>query len=117
MRPKRMAEGGEAKKGPNDTKFALGLMSPAYAISQMASGDAKIGDFGVMGLMNRVSGNDGSSQLSEDEKTRVRAMLAAEGKTPPPGMRKGGAVKKMAKGGATRGDGCAMKGKTRGRMV
>jgi hypothetical protein len=36
------------------------------------------------------------------------------------GMRKGGRVKKMAKGGSTaskRGDGCATKGKTKGRMV
>ena len=37
-----------------------------------------------------------------------------------PGMRKGGKVKKMAKGGSTaskRGDGCATKGKTKGRFV
>jgi hypothetical protein len=35
-------------------------------------------------------------------------------------MRKGGKVKKMAKGGSTaskRGDGCATKGKTKGRFV
>ena len=31
-------------------------------------------------------------------------------------MKKGGAVKKMAKGGMTRGDGCCMKGKTKGKM-
>jgi len=34
----------------------------------------------------------------------------------PMGMKKGGAVKKMAKGGMTRGDGCCMKGKTKGMM-
>ena len=35
------------------------------------------------------------------------------------GMKKGGKVKKMAAGGSAskRGDGCAVKGKTRGRMV
>lgn len=36
------------------------------------------------------------------------------------GMRKGGKVKKMAKGGSTaskRGDGCATKGKTKGKFV
>jgi hypothetical protein len=36
------------------------------------------------------------------------------------GMRKGGRVKKMAKGGSTaskRGDGCATKGKTKGKFV
>jgi hypothetical protein len=32
-------------------------------------------------------------------------------------MAKGGRVKKMAKGGITRGDGCAQRGKTKGRMV
>ena len=32
-------------------------------------------------------------------------------------MKKGGVVKKMAKGGVTRGDGCAVRGKTKGRMV
>ena len=118
---KRMAEGGEAKKGLNDTKFGLGLLSPAYAISQMASGNAGIGDFGVMGLMDRFSGKNDpgkldGTQLSEDEKVRVRAMLAAQGTPPPPGMKKGGAVKKMAKGGSVRGDGCAVRGKTKGTM-
>jgi len=37
-----------------------------------------------------------------------------------PAMRKGGKVKKMAKGGSTaskRADGCAVKGKTKGRFV
>lgn len=31
-------------------------------------------------------------------------------------MKKGGVVKKMAKGGMTRGDGCCMKGNTKGKM-
>ena len=38
----------------------------------------------------------------------------------PEGMKKGGKVKKMAKGGSTtskRADGCATKGKTKGRFV
>jgi hypothetical protein len=33
------------------------------------------------------------------------------------GKKCGGAVKKMAKGGVTRADGCATKGKTKGRML
>ena len=33
------------------------------------------------------------------------------------GMKHGGAVKKYAKGGVTRADGCAIKGKTKGKMV
>ncbi len=35
---------------------------------------------------------------------------------PGPGMRKGGKVKKYAGGGSVRGDGCASKGKTKGKM-
>ena len=114
---KRMAEGGEAKKGMNDTKFGLSLLSPAFAVSQMTSGNANLGDFGVMGMMDRFSGKSDGTQLSEDEKVRMRAMLAAQGTPPPPGMKKGGAVKKMAKGGMVRGDGCATRGKTKGRFV
>jgi hypothetical protein len=33
-----------------------------------------------------------------------------------PAMKKGGTVPKMAKGGMARGDGCCMKGKTKGKM-
>jgi hypothetical protein len=47
-------------------------------------------------------------------------MMAEEAPAGAPMMRKGGKVKKMAKGGSTaskRGDGCATKGKTKGRFV
>jgi hypothetical protein len=47
-------------------------------------------------------------------------MVAQEAPAGAPMMRKGGKVKKMAKGGSTaskRGDGCATKGKTKGRFV
>ena len=33
------------------------------------------------------------------------------------GMKKGGQVKRMAKGGVVRGDGCAIRGKTKGKVV
>ena len=48
------------------------------------------------------------------------AMMAEEAPVGAPMMRKGGKVKKMAKGGSTaskRADGCATKGKTKGKMV
>jgi hypothetical protein len=49
------------------------------------------------------------------------AMLPGGGPAPGmgPGMKRGGAVKKMAKGGSasSRADGCATKGKTKGRFV
>ena len=55
------------------------------------------------------------------EKRRLAAEAEAEEKKKQvPGMKRGGAVKKMAKGGSTaskRADGCATKGKTKGRFV
>jgi hypothetical protein len=54
-----------------------------------------------------------------EEKRRMR-MEEAEASKKPAGMKRGGAVKKMAKGGSTaskRADGCATKGKTKGRFV
>jgi hypothetical protein len=46
-------------------------------------------------------------------------MVAEEAPAGAPMMKKGGAVKKMAKGGTAskRADGCATKGKTKGRFV
>ena len=54
-----------------------------------------------------------------EREKRQRMMEEEVGATP---MRKGGKVKKMAKGGkvgsaSKRGDGCAQRGKTKGRMV
>ena len=54
------------------------------------------------------------------EKRRLAAEAEAEAKkNAAPGMKRGGAVKKMAKGGSAskRADGCATKGKTKGRFV
>jgi hypothetical protein len=55
------------------------------------------------------------------EKRRLAAEAETEEKKKQaPGMKHGGAVKKMAKGGSTaskRADGCATKGKTKGRFV
>jgi hypothetical protein len=54
--------------------------------------------------------------MGENEALRGQ-MEAAQGA--PTGMKKGGKVKKMAAGGSAskRADGCAIKGKTRGKMV
>jgi hypothetical protein len=124
-----------AKNKFTDTEFGLSALSPAFALSQVASGDANLGDLGVMGLMNRFGGGGSKSDgtnLSEDEKQKLRTMLAQQGQPVPPGMKRGGMVKKatksepvkkMASGGAVkssasnRGDGCATRGKTKGRMV
>jgi hypothetical protein len=54
--------------------------------------------------------------MGENEALRGQ-MEGAQGA--PTGMKKGGKVKKMAAGGSAskRADGCAIKGKTRGKMV
>ena len=60
--------------------------------------------------------------LRKDDEERKGGMSLNSSKptTDKPAMRKGGSVKKMAKGGSTaskRADGCATKGKTKGRFV
>jgi len=53
-----------------------------------------------------------------DEETRQMAReYAAEMKREGRGMRKGGMVKSKPKATKSRGDGCCVKGKTKGRMV
>jgi len=54
----------------------------------------------------------------EDENAALKAAQAEQEGTAS-GMKKGGKVKKMAAGGSAskRADGCAVKGKTRGKMV
>lgn len=115
-----------AKDKMSDTEFGLSMISPAFALSKVASGDANIGDFGVMGAMKRFGGGGDKvdpNTLTDEERQQLRAMLAQQGKPIPPGMKRGGVVKKsmpmkkMASGGRVRGDGCAIKGKTKGRIV
>ncbi len=94
----------------------LGSVSPLYgAISGqglfgkglVAVGDALGPAAGLMPM--------GASAL---EKRRRRKKEVGETPEAGEGMRKGGKVKKMAKGGkVTRGDGIAKKGHTKGKMV
>jgi hypothetical protein len=105
---KKFAEGGPVKSKFSDTDWLLSSLSPAYAISQLASGDAKLGDMGLMGLMNgRFSSNP-----AVDPNAELEAKKAALAGVAPPARayRKGGAVK------ASRGNGQAKRGLTRGRV-
>lgn len=116
-----------AKDKMNDTEFGLSVLSPAFALSKVASGDANISDLGIMGAMKRFGGGGDKvdpNALTDEERQRLRAMLAQQGQQIPPGMKRGGMVKKksmpmkkMSSGGRVRGDGCAIKGKTKGRIV
>ena len=83
---------------------------------------------GVAGGMGMLSGMDRPDVVARPMGLMVPrgrglgASLAGMGALRASGMKKGGAVKKMAKGGSTssaskRADGCAIKGKTKGRFV
>ena len=97
-------------------------------------------DFGAEGLGDRTGPLPGMpnpmEQAMMDKIAAAKAAAAAPRPMPPapptppagggapmppagPGMKKGGKVKKMAKGGSAskRADGCAQRGKTRGKMV
>ena len=75
----------------------------------------------MFGSLPRLFGVDSVTPLDlilrKDDEERKGGMNLSEDK---PAMRKGGSVKKMAKGGSAaskRADGCCTKGKTKGRFV
>lgn len=93
----------------------LGSISPLYG---MASGQGAFANLRkVSPLMYAIGETDTKAEKrrkrkEEEEKKRGGA------NAPAPTMRKGGKVKKMAKGGkVTRGDGIAKKGHTKGKRV
>jgi hypothetical protein len=109
----------------------LGDISPlAGAISgkgMFGKGLAKLGNaMGPMGgVMPMLAASQRKKLLAREAakeggmrgRPMVEDIMVAE---EAPAMRKGGKVKKMAKGGSTaskRADGCATKGKTKGRFV
>jgi hypothetical protein len=97
----------------------LGSISPLYgaASGQGLFGNALGGLGDAMGPMGGLMPMLASSQR---KKLRARREEDAKNAGEDTGMKRGGAVKKMAKGGSTaskRADGCATKGKTKGRFV
>lgn len=113
----------------------LGDISPlAGAISGkglFGKGLAKVGNaMGPMGgLMPMLAASQRKKLMDREEEAKARAGSPAMAGRGGPGVdrgentktfKKGGNVKKMAKGGSTaskRADGCATKGKTKGRFV
>jgi hypothetical protein len=73
--------------------------------------DSGIG--GVVPTLAKEMYNDYKDD-KEDDKKKKEARAAMAAKTPAPGMKKGGMVKSSA---SKRADGCAQRGKTKGRMV
>ena len=118
---KRFNEGGSASKPEKKSsgfKDALGTLSPLFG---MLSGHGAFGknDLGILPALARRARKrraDGSEMTEAAE-----AAEAAESSASPT-MRRGGKVKKYSGGGSTssaskRADGCATKGKTRGKFV
>ena len=97
----------------------LGSISPLYG---MASGE---GLFSNMRKISPFMHAIGESDTAADKRRRMKEEEEEKKKQAPgakqaPSMKHGGAVKKMANGGSTaskRADGCATKGKTKGRFV
>ena len=93
-------------------KNILGSLSPAYGAISGEGVFGKLVDSGVGGVLPQLL----SEERKKEERDKEEARLAK-------GMKKGGKVKKMAKGGAVkssaskRADGCAQRGKTKGKFV
>ena len=100
----------------------LGSISPMYGA---VSGQGMFGNV-LAGLGTALGPTAGLMPLlAREQRKKLRANRAEDAakdaeEASANGMKRGGAVKKMAKGGSTaskRADGCATKGKTKGRFV
>jgi hypothetical protein len=86
-------------------KEIMGTLSPVYG---MATGKGMFGN--AVGLLPAIAKD---MRDDKDEEKKKAAMAAQTGAPAQPGMKKGGSVSSASK----RADGCAMRGKTRGKMV
>jgi len=92
----------------------LGSISPMYG---MVSGEGLFSNIRkISPFMHSIGEGDTAAEKRRRAAKAAAGDTSAEGTT---GMKRGGAVKKMAKGGTAskRADGCATKGKTKGRFV
>ena len=92
----------------------LGSISPLYGL---ASGQ---GAFAHLRKLSPVMHMIGETDTKAEKRRKAERAAAGGAESPEAGggMRKGGKVKKMAKGGkVTRGDGICKKGHTKGKMV
>jgi hypothetical protein len=97
-------------------KDILGTISPAYGVLK---GEGAFGKLAPnLGLIPAAIAD--RRQRKKDAAGREVPMTPQEqAQTAATGMKKGGSIKKMASGGSAskRADGCAQRGKTRGKMV
>jgi hypothetical protein len=120
---KKMAEGGASTNKPESKssglKNLLGSLSPLIGVM---SGEGFFGknDIGLLPALARRARKkraDGGEMTDAEETVDAASSGAA-----PPTMRRGGKVKRYASGGSVssaskRADGCAVKGKTKGRFI
>ena len=81
---------------------------------------ARSGGLGLAGMALAKKRKEAQADRGMPRRPMVEDIMVAEEAPAGAMMRKGGKVKKMAKGGSTaskRADGCATKGKTKGRFV
>jgi len=110
---RKFGKGGEMKKGYAEGGMPMvnkgGKMVPSFA----ADGVGKMAKGGMAESKKMV----GKEVAFMKKKGAPAAMIKHE--KAEMGMKKGGGVKKMAAGGSasSRADGCAVKGKTKGRML
>lgn len=93
--------------------IAAGGVLPALASGAMGKENRGFAAGLIPGLLYRDKYRDKEEERQKQE-SEAAAQIANQG-----GMKKGGKVKKMAAGGSAskRADGCAVRGKTRGKMV
>jgi len=107
MRKFEAAQAGERPKGLSGIFSRVSMPAKAMELPSQARAKMPTG-MRDAGMGAPIMGGD------------VDAMMGRISQRDKPGMKKGGKVKKMAKGGSTaskRADGCATKGKTKGRFV
>ncbi len=113
-KPKRYAEGG-------DVKTPMKLVMPSAGYMPGKSAEHMYFQPDTAKIEAAATAAADAAAAAPTASTEANANTSAAGNENP-GNAKGGLIKmkKMAKGGAvksSRGDGCAMKGKTKGRMV
>jgi hypothetical protein len=97
-------------------KDLLGTISPLYGLATGRGAFGKLADSGMAGVVPTMLSQQRRKKKDGTEMTAAEEAAAVKTATP---MKKGGQVKKMASGGSAskRADGCAIRGKTRGKMV
>jgi hypothetical protein len=116
-KPKRYAEGGDVKTPMKLVMPSAGYMPGKSAEHMYFQPDTAKIEAAATAAADAAAAAPAASTGSVDINANTSASGSESG-----GNAKGGLIKmkKMAKGGAvksSRGDGCAMKGKTKGRMV